>query len=165
MINLGKISKYGKEIILEQKENGCIECISHCKDDCGYTRIMVNNKPERLFRYIYKKHNGEIQNKMQVRHKCDNPAFFNIEHLEIGTAKDNARDKVIRNRSRKGIPNLMVRGTKNKSNKLSEKQVKEIYISNLSNRILSKKYNVSKTTISNIKNKKWWAWLTKDMAR
>lgn len=49
MFSLGKVSKNGKEILLEEKENGCIECISHCKDDCGYTRIMVNNKHERLF--------------------------------------------------------------------------------------------------------------------
>lgn len=41
MINLGKLSFNGKEVILEKKLNGCIECISHCKDDCGYTRIEI----------------------------------------------------------------------------------------------------------------------------
>lgn len=41
MINLGKLSSNGKEVILEKKLNGCIECISHCKDDCGYTRIEI----------------------------------------------------------------------------------------------------------------------------
>ena len=165
MLNLGKISKYGKEILLEEKENGCIECISHCKDDCGYTRIMINNKQERLFRYIYEQKYGKIPNNIQIRHKCDNPSCCNIEHLEIGTAKDNAMDKVKRNRSRKGIPNLSSRGTNNKSHKLTEEQVIDIYISNLSHRKLADKYNVSKTLISDIKNNKWWSWLTKGLAR
>lgn len=102
---------------------------------------------------------------MQIRHKCDNPSCCNIEHLEIGTAKDNARDKVKRNRSRKGIPNLSARGTNNKSHKLTEKQVIDIYISYLSHKKLADKYNVSRTLISAIKNNKWWSWLTKDLAR
>lgn len=165
MINLGKISKFGKEVILKETENGCLECISHCKDNYGYTRIMINQNQERLFRYIYEKRYGKIPDKMQIRHKCDNPSCCNINHLEIGTAKDNAMDKVVRNRSRKGIPNFKARGINNNNNKLNESQVIEIYLSDLSYNKLAKKYNVSKITIYLIKNKKIWNWLTNDLAR
>lgn len=165
MINLGKLSKQGKEVILEEKENGCIECISHCKDNCGYTRIRIDQKHQRLFRYIYEQRYGKIPDKMQIRHKCDNPSCCNIEHLEIGTAKDNAMDKVLRNRSRKGIPNLNTKGIKNGNHKLTENEVIDIYTSNLSNKKLAFKYNVSAGLISAIKNNKWWSWLTKDVAR
>lgn len=165
MINLGKVSTFGKEIILKERENGCLECISHCKDDCGYTRIMVNKKHERLFRYLYEKKYGKIEKGMVIRHKCDNPYCCNINHLEIGTPKDNAMDREKRNRGTKGkqIPSL--RGINNKQHKLSEQQVIEIYTSKCSGKILSEKYNVSSSMIYQIKNNEWWSWLTKDLAR
>ena len=160
MINLGKFSKNGKEVILEENENGCQECISHCKDDCGYTRIMINGKHERLFRIIFEKENGKIPENMVVRHKCDNPACCNIKHLEIGTQKDNVADMINRGRSLKGKPNPQSRGEKNKSSKLKEAEVIEIYNSNLSGRKLAKQHNVSRSTIQRIKKQIDWKWLT-----
>ena len=160
MINLGKFSKNGKEVILEENENGCQECISHCKDDCGYTRIMINGKHERLFRIIFEKENGKIPENMVVRHKCDNPACCNIKHLEIGTQKDNVADMINRGRSLKGKPNTKIRGRNNNNSKLNETQVIEIYNSKLSSRKLAMKYNVSRATIRYIKKQIVWRWLT-----
>lgn len=34
-----------------------------------------------------------------VLHKCDNPRCFNPKHLYLGTAKDNARDALVRGRN------------------------------------------------------------------
>lgn len=158
MINLGKISAKGKEIILVEKENGCIECISHCKDNDGYTRICINGKPDRLFRYVYEQKYGKIPKGMLIRHKCDNTSCCNINHLEIGTPYDNVHDMIDRHRDVYKIGKCF--GTKNGASKLNEEQVKEIYLSNLSNSILSKIYNVSRRNISCIRNKKTWKWLT-----
>ena len=127
MIIIKKLNYNSKDIILEEKENGCIECISHCKDDCGYTRIRYNNKHERLFRVIYEMHNGTIPKNMVIRHTCDNPACCNIKHLLIGTQKDNAQDMITRGRYCR--TNISARGTKSYANKLTEDQVKEIYLS------------------------------------
>jgi hypothetical protein len=160
MINLGKITKFGKEIILEKQDNGCIKCLSHCQDTDGYTRIRYNGKHERLFRVIYMQKYGEIPKGMLIRHKCDNTWCCNIEHLEIGTQKDNVRDMIERGRDAYHRPNISCRGEKNKQNKLNEKQVKEIYLSNLGYKRLSKIYNVSTTNIRNIKKKFQWKWLT-----
>lgn len=159
MINLGNLSLKGRNVILQERENGCIECISHCKDDFGYTRIFVNGKHQRLFRYLYEQKYGKIPKGMVIRHKCDNSYCCNINHLEIGTVLDNINDMKERNRFYNG-QNVKIRGTKNKSNKLNEQQVVEIFTSNLSNRKLAKKYNVSSTNIRNIKKKKQWKWLT-----
>lgn len=52
-------------------------------------------------------------------------------------------------------------GKEHKSSFLSEKEVLEIYKSNLLNRELAVKYNVSMTTISGIKTGKNWSYLTK----
>ena len=162
MINLGKLSPRGKEVILKEKENGCIECISHSRDDCGYTRIFINGKPERLFRYLYKQKYGKIPKGMVIRHKCDNSYCCNVEHLEIGTQLDNINDMIIRGRYKLGAvtENPKLRGTNNPHHKLTEKQVIDIYLSKLSNNKLAKIYNVSASNIRYIKIKKQWKWLT-----
>lgn len=165
MINLGKLSKTGKEVILEEKENGCIECISHCKDNYGYTRIKIDKKHQRLFRYIYEQKYGKIPKGMVIRHTCDNTSCCNIEHLLIGTQKDNVRDMIERGRDKFHEPKHNLRGTKNGSNKLTENQVINIYMSKLTNKELANKYNVSTTLISYIKSGKCWSWLNKNLAR
>lgn len=160
MINIGKCSDRGKDIILVTQDNGCIKCISHCSDADGYTRIRYNGKHERLFRILYMKQYGEIQNGMVIRHKCDNPWCCNIEHLEIGTRKDNVKDMIERNRDAYHKPREKTRGENNVSCKLTEQQVEEIYLSELSYKKLGKMYGVSATNIRNIKKKLQWKWLT-----
>lgn len=160
MINLGKLSKNGKEIILKESNNGCIECISHCKDNCGYVRVYINGKQERLFRYIYEQKYGEIPKGMLIRHKCDNPSCVNIEHLEIGTPKDNVMDMITRGRDAYHKPNINCRGEKSPFSKLTKEQVKEIYTTKKNNKQLCEKFNISKTLIWRIRNKIDWKWFT-----
>lgn len=160
MIVLEKLNFNGKDIILEERDNGCLECVSHSKDDCGYTRIRYNGKHERLFRVLYQLKYGEIPKGMVIRHCCDNPSCCNVEHLLIGTQKDNVRDMIDRGRDVYHNPQPLTRGTKNGSNKLSEEQVKEIYLSKSGCRKLSKLYGVSYVNINLIKRKKVWKWFT-----
>lgn len=160
MINLGKITKFGKEIILEEQDNGCIKCVSHCTDKDGYVRIRYNGKHDRLFRVLYQQKYGKIPKGLVLRHLCNNAWCVNVEHLKVGTHKENYQDMVDCGRSPKGKRNLKISGEKNNNHKLSEKQVKEIYFSDLGCTVLSKLYNVSKTNIRYIKKKKQWKWLT-----
>ena len=160
MINLGKITKFGKEIVLEEQDNGCIKCLSHCTDKDGYVRIRYNGKHDRLFRVLYQQKYGKIPKGLVLRHLCNNAWCVNIEHLKIGTQKENYQDMIDCGRSPKGKRNLKISGEKNNNHKLSEKQVKEIYLSKLSLKTLSKIYGVSTSNISYIKNKKQWKWLT-----
>jgi hypothetical protein len=160
MINLGKITKFGKEIILEKQDNGCIKCLSHCTDKDGYVRIRYKGKHDRLFRVLYQKKYGAISKGLVLRHLCNNAWCVNIEHLKVGTQKENYQDMVDCGRSREGKQNIKIRGKNNPANKLEEEDVKEIYLSNLGCTTLSKKYNVSKTNIRYIKNKIQWQWLT-----
>lgn len=160
MINIGKISKNGKDVILETQSNGCIKCISHCTDKDGYVRIRKDGKHDRLFRVLYENKYGKIPKGKVLRHLCNNAWCVNIEHLKIGTVKENCHDTMMCGRTMKNKENKKIRGIKNGSHKLNEAQVKEIYLSDLSYKKLAKIYNVSKTTISLIKNKKQWKWLT-----
>ena len=160
MIELNKISKQGKNIVLEEQENGCIKCLSHCTDKDGYVRIRYKGKHDRLFRVLYQEKYGQIPKGMVLRHLCNNAWCVNVEHLKVGTQKENCQDTIECGRSLKGKKNLKISGERNVNSKLTEKQVKEIYLSKLSLKKLAKIYNVSSTNISNIKNKKQWKWLT-----
>ena len=103
---------------------------------------------------------GDIPKGMVLRHLCNNAWCCNINHLKVGTQKENMEDMVKSGRSQLGKPNLSARGVKNNFHKLTNKEVKEIYLSDLGYTTLSKKYNVSKTNIRCIKNKQQWKWLT-----
>lgn len=162
MINIGKLNNgsTSKEVILEKQENGCIRCLSHCMDKDGYVRIRYNGKHDRLFRVLYKQKYGEIEKGLVLRHLCNNAWCVNVAHLKIGTQKENCQDMTDCGRGRKEKQNIKIRGKNNSANKLEENEVKEIYLSKDKNSSLAKKYNVSKTNISYIKNKKQWKWLT-----
>lgn len=103
---------------------------------------------------------GNIPKGMVIRHKCDHPYCCNIEHLEIGTRLDNVRDMIERGRDAYHKPKTYNFGTNNSMHKLTEQQVKEIYLSSLSQKKLSELYKVSTTNIAYIKKKKQWKWLT-----
>lgn len=159
-MKIKRLGKNGKDIILEKLDNGCIICTSHCRDEYGYTKILYKGRQERLHRVIYEMKYGEIPKGMVIRHKCDNPSCCNVEHLEIGTHQDNSNDMVKRGRSVKGREYPMTRGVLNVRNKLTEEQVKEIYLSSYGYKKLAKKYSVCPANIRGIKKKRQWKWLT-----
>jgi HNH endonuclease len=53
-------------------------------------------------RATYEKKYGKVSRHLQVCHSCDNAACVNIEHLWLGTALENAQDKVKKDRQPKG---------------------------------------------------------------
>lgn len=91
----------------------------------------------------------------QVRHGPLGKAVNTPENLCYGTAQDNANDRV-----RDGNSG---RGTANPKNKLSEKEVMEIYQHPQwrgSAVMLAKKYGVQPALISKIRKGQSWGWLT-----
>ena len=64
----------------------------------GYGHFSIKNKSYNVSRLLYKTINPGEYKGLVVRHKCDNRACCNIDHLEIGTQKDNIHDIKKRNR-------------------------------------------------------------------
>lgn len=86
----------------------------------GHMWIVTDNNHILAHRMSYQMHHGPIPDGLQVCHKCDNPPCVNPSHLFLGTAKDNALDKIAKGRGRAPY------GEKHWRSKLTEQQVVEI---------------------------------------
>ena len=139
-----------KPITYKVDENGCHICNSHFKNVHGYPKMYWKGKGQNAHRVIYQMKHGDLDKKTVVRHKCDVRNCININHLELGTHKDNSQDMVRRNRHHYGEIN--------RNSKLTKKEVLQIRdLTKLySQRELAKMYNVGKTTVARVQNRIMW---------
>lgn len=113
---------------------GCIEYSGYRSN--GYGVIKLNGKSQKAHRVSYILEHGEIPEGMVVRHKCDNPACFNIAHLELGTQQDNIKDMHERGRSKRVI---------------SDMDIAEIQASKESSKTLADRYGVTTRRINQLR--------------
>jgi transcriptional regulator with XRE-family HTH domain len=140
----------------------CWECTSHSRSESGYPQAcragVSNGNNTAISRIMYTYFKESIKDGLLIRHKCDNPACINPDHLETGTALDNARDRQERGRS--------ANGTKHPNSVLTEDEVRDIkhmFHDGARNVDVERKYKkVSRTTISRIKNGSMWGHITID---
>jgi len=127
----------------------------------GYGKLKLNGKGYGAHRISWELTHGPIPEGLCVCHHCDNRACVNADHMFLGTQQENMTDMVLKNRSKKGISNISITGSKHKLSKLSEEQVLEIrrlyaLENHLTQRKLGKLFNVSYVTICDIVNRKQW---------
>lgn len=105
-----------------------------------------------------------------VLHKCDNPPCCNPDHLYEGTDADNTADKIRKSRLirkpeqyqrgdnhfSKRHPELILRGERIGTAKLTADQVELIRNSTCSSRVFTEQYGISKSTVSLIRRGIWW---------
>jgi hypothetical protein len=85
-----------------------------------------------------------------VRHKCDNRACINPEHLILGTQAENIQDMISRGRKHYG------QGETSPNHKLTEQDVREIRTSKLPCSELARLYKVGRGYIYDILNRTTW---------
>jgi len=126
----------------------------------GYGRITFGNAghPERrttgTHRLAYELAFGPIPNGLQVCHKCDNRSCINVEHLFLGTNKDNADDRETKGRGNQAL------GSKSSMAKLDEEKILEIRklkANGARTCELSAKYEVHKSTIKRVISGEHWS--------
>ena len=137
-----QLNKNAREIIFVVTEKGCHECQSHRMDRDGYPKIDRFSKEWVMSRYISTLAHGPIPIKLVVMHKCDNPPCINIDHLELGTQKENMQAKKARGRGN------------NKGKKLSKQEKKAIINSKKTIKQLAIDKGVSYSTIVNLRKKR-----------
>lgn len=89
-----------------------------------------------------------------IRHTCDNPLCVNPEHLIPGTHQDNMDDMRVRGRSTAGSKNPGAILTDEQVSTIRETTIKGDPVNGVRAKALE--YDVAKSTISNIINRKRW---------
>src|SRR6478735_8433 len=108
---------YAERHSVPEPNTGCWLWL-HSVNRWGYGRTRVSFSKERqAHRIALEEKLGELPQGMLVLHSCDTPACINPAHLRLGTARDNARDMVVRGR----CPNN--RGSRSSMAKLTEETV------------------------------------------
>ncbi len=89
--------------------SSCIEWTREIRAN-GYGRAKIKGKNWSVHRYAWTVVNGPIPEGLFVCHKCDNRKCYNVEHLFLGTAKDNIQDCHNKGRSRQAKTTHCPRG-------------------------------------------------------
>ncbi len=119
----------------------------------GYGMIKIERRQRHAHRISWELHNGNIPDGLWVLHRCDNPPCVNPAHLFLGTAADNARDRV-----RKGRGNSPV-GIRNYHHKLDDDEIRKIrkmLVSGICQSEIAKIFGVTQSNVSHIATKKSW---------
>jgi hypothetical protein len=65
------------------------------RNSLGYGRVRTSHFPYRtmyVHRIVWEAANGPIPDGMEVCHSCDNPPCARLEHLFLGTHRENLQD-------------------------------------------------------------------------
>lgn len=131
-----------------ENENGCLEW-QKCKDKDGYgvTSIKGRKLPAHRALWALKNSPEEILGRY-VLHTCNNPSCIKLEHLYLGSQKDNVQDQIQNG--------TFVRGSKNGKSLLDELSVEHIRSSSFSINALAKYYDVSYQTVWDVRKRRSW---------
>ena len=121
------------------------------RDKDGYGLIRKKHRGLRAHRISYELFVAPIPAGLIVRHKCDTPRCVNPEHLEVGTAWDNAQDKVLRNRD------SSLRGEEHPRSVFSTDQIVQIRSDKRLQKFIAADYKTTVSTVSKIQRRALWA--------
>ena len=145
------------------RKSGCDEWIGRYRK--GYGRIWAWGKDRPVHRVLWILKNGNLPKHLFACHKCDNTKCCNLDHIFIGTAKDNFRDAIRKNRwhaasgdenGSRTRPDRLTRGEQNPSAKLTASQVIAIRSMSGTQESIARHFNVSQTLVSQIKRGLIW---------
>lgn len=126
-------------------ESGCWVWMGDVNITTNYGRICVNSRKVGAHRFSFQLHFGELRGDDLVLHKCDNTLCVRPDHLYLGNAADNVRDRTAR--------------TKLRQSKLDEMAIIAIFHARKNGspyHDIQERYGVDSMTVWSIANGKRW---------
>jgi hypothetical protein len=138
------------------KETGCWIWTGHIqRKKGGYgTFVPTGERSGLAHRSSYRLFKGDIQKDSHVLHSCDNTICVSPNHLRLGNALENSKEKIEKGRANNSFP-----GEKSSQSKLKEQnihEIRELRASGKSYAAIGKIYNVTPELISMIIRGKAW---------
>ena len=133
------------------RDTGCIEWVGS-RDAKGYGQLRIDGKLIKAHRYAVERANGPIPDGMVVMHLCDNPKCVNIEHLQVGSQRQNVRDMDGKGRR----INKQPKGSANGNSKLTDDDVRAIRRDTRRQVDIAATYGIAQTVVSKIKLHQAW---------
>jgi len=121
---------------------------ARAKVNTGYGQIRYGDKLLLAHRASYLATHGEIDDDLDVCHRCDNRLCVNPAHLFLGTDQDNSDDKLSKEREARGEGHGM--------SLLTNDDIIKIRSDPRGNTAVAREYNVSQGCISMIRSRKRW---------
>jgi hypothetical protein len=129
----------------------------------GYGLVWNGVRNMAVHRAVYEAtHKVRLTRWQFVCHACDVPACANINHLWLGTPKENTADmdkkgrRIITEKNRAVLANKPAKGSANNMAKLSDAQVNEILTSPIAAKEIAQKFGVTRNHVYKIRN--GWRW-------
>lgn len=132
-------------------ERGCTLWTGSVDKD-GYGLFWFNKRLVRAHRHAYQSAAGQEPGPLFVLHRCDTPGCVNPDHLFLGTAADNAKDRNDKKRQASGEAFPVGAGRR----VVTEAMVREIRASTERECDLVRRLGLDQATVNHIRHRRSW---------